>query len=501
MKKLISLLFLTVLLCINNTIVAQSRGEKFMSQAQRHLDNKEYIQARYNFVQAFSQFASDSVYDKAVDAGVKAASLYHRENYYKEAFEQLGKVDRMLLDTKAAHPSNATLMYYPAKERMAMYIKLKNGAKATEWLNRMKSIVKASGNGSLNNDLLYNEANFNYTFGKVSAGDAAINKLISLYESEKDYNKADECFKQLIAQATRLKNAEMVSRAYARYNQWSDSIRNIREDNELNLIKEQLDEANATITDKESTISVKNGIIVTLIVIICILAAILIFGALLLLRQIAAARKAKKNLAIANEHNQLKAQFIHNISEQMAPTLNTLDQSLPAVKALEEFALHIQTLSDIENSLDERYDAEEVNLTKFCDSIIAKVKTEVKPGVTLTSNVPKMSAKFNPQAVEEILLHLLGNAAFHTSDGGKITLEFKKRGAKTMQFIVTDTGCGIPEEKQESVFKPFSEIKDLTTGDGLGLPICSLMAEKMNGSLSIDREFKHGARFILEIKS
>ena len=111
MKKLISLLFLTVLLCINNTIVAQSRGEKFMSQAQKHLDNKEYIQARYNFVQAFSQFASDSVYDKAVDAGVKAAALYHRENYYKEAFEQLGKVDRMLLDTKVANPSNATLMY------------------------------------------------------------------------------------------------------------------------------------------------------------------------------------------------------------------------------------------------------------------------------------------------------------------------------------------------------------------------------------------------------
>ena len=70
-----------------------------------------------------------------------------------------------------------------------------------------------------------------------------------------------------------------------------------------------------------------------------------------------------------------------------------------------------------------------------------------------------------------------------------------------MQFLVTDTGCGIPEEKQESVFKPFSEIKDLTTGDGLGLPICSLMAEKMNGTLSIDREFKHGTRFILEIKS
>ncbi|MCM1332858.1 MAG: sensor histidine kinase [Bacteroides sp.] len=500
MKKLIALLLLTVL-CVNNSASALSRGDKFMSQAQKHLDNKEYTQARYHFLKAFSLFAADSIYEKAVHAGVKVASLYHRENYYKEAFELLGNVDRMLLESKTSNSQNAALMYYPAKERLTMYIKLRNNAKATEWLNTMKSIAKASGNNDLENDLLYNEANLNYSFGKVEAGDAAINKLISLYEKEKDYNKADECFKQLISQATRSKNAELVSRSYARYNQWNDSIRKIREDDELSIITGKLEEANSTIAEKDSTITVKNGVIVTLIVIICALAAILVLGAILLLRQIAASRKAKKNLAIANEHNQLKAQFIHNISEQMAPTLNTLDQSLPAVKALNEFSSHIQTLSDLENSLDERYDAEEVNLTKFSDSVIQQVKPNVKPGVTLTANVPKMSAKFNQQAVEKILLHLLDNAAMYTSDGGKITLEFKKRGAKTMQFIVTDTGCGIPEEKQATIFKPFSEIKDLTTGDGLGLPICSLIAEKLNGSLSIDGEFKHGTRFILEIKS
>ena len=221
----------------------------------------------------------------------------------------------------------------------------------------------------------------------------------------------------------------------------------------------------------------------------------------MLLRQIASARKAKKNLLISNEHNQLKAQFIRNISEQMEPTLNTLDQSLPAVKALKGFSEHIQDLSELENTLDERYESEEVNLTRFCDDIAAQIKPLLKPGVTLSVNAPKMSAKFNPETVESILLHLLKNAAIYTPEGGKISLEFKKRGAKTMQFLVTDSGCGIPEEKIDIILKPFSEIKDLTEGDGLGLPICALKAEKLNGHLSIDREFKHGAKFILEIRS
>jgi len=49
------------------------------------------------------------------------------------------------------------------------------------------------------------------------------------------------------------------------------------------------------------------------------------------------------------------------------------------------------------------------------------------------------------------------------------------------------------------VFKPFLEIHDLTTGDGLGLPICKQMALKMNGDLDIDPQFTRGTRFILDL--
>jgi signal transduction histidine kinase len=86
----------------------------------------------------------------------------------------------------------------------------------------------------------------------------------------------------------------------------------------------------------------------------------------------------------------------------------------------------------------------------------------------------------------------------HTTSG-KITLEFKKRSAHMHQFIVTDTGEGIPEEKRAGLFRPFAEMENLEDGDGMGLPICSLTANKLNGTLSLDTEYKRGTRFVLEL--
>ena len=139
-----------------------------------------------------------------------------------------------------------------------------------------------------------------------------------------------------------------------------------------------------------------------------------------------------------------------------------------------------------------------MNVGTFCENVMDKVKEYIKQDVTSSVNAPKLQVKTNKEQLERILLYLLKNAAFYT-DQGRISLEFKKRGAHTHQFIVTDTGTGIPAEQQENLFKPFTEVKDLTTGDGLGLPICSLIAAKMNGSLTLDTNYTKGTRFVLEL--
>lgn len=109
-----------------------------------------------------------------------------------------------------------------------------------------------------------------------------------------------------------------------------------------------------------------------------------------------------------------------------------------------------------------------------------------------------LNIKTNAEELERILNHLLNNAAEYTKSG-KISLEFKKRSAHTHQFILTDTGTGIPVEAREKLFKPFAEIRDLTQGNGLGLPTCSLIAYKLNGTLTLDTDYKKGTRFILEL--
>lgn len=84
------------------------------------------------------------------------------------------------------------------KERLQMYINLKNPARAKEQLVKLEETAKAAKNDSLNNDLLYTQANYYYTFGMNSQGDAYINRLISQYKEQKNYAKVDESYKTLI---------------------------------------------------------------------------------------------------------------------------------------------------------------------------------------------------------------------------------------------------------------------------------------------------------------
>ena len=210
----------------------------------------------------------------------------------------------------------------------------------------------------------------------------------------------------------------------------------------------------------------------------------------------------KNSLSIANNNNEQKSRFIGNIGGQILPSLNAIEtsssQSRKHIEGLKALLEHIQCYKELESSREERFEVKDMNINTLCESIFNKAKESFKPEVVATLNVPRVNVRTNAEALGNILLYLLENAALHT-ESGKISLEFKKRSAHTGQFIVTDTGTGIPEEKRTTLFKPFAEVHDLTQGDGLGLPTCSLIAYKLNGTLRLDDEYKKGTRFILEL--
>ena len=496
----IKLAFAVVVLFTAFFAHAESRGDQFVKQADAALESKEYVKARYCYLKAFDAYNKESQMDKAIPAAVNVASLYHRESYYKEAFEMLTNAELSLNEYEKSSEKQLPGLHYPiARERQRMYLKLRKADSARDHLERMATWASAANDSALNVDLLSARANVYYTFGQNDKGDEAVNKLIALYLSANDYDKANKCYKDLIDMAVRSGNVKLTVRAYEKYVAWADSVAAVKADARYAALQKQYDDANATIADRDSSLTAKSAIIIGLIVLAAALAAALIFVSIGMLRYMALSRRQKKAIATAREHNELKNQFIANISAQMEPTLDTLPADLPAAKALKEFAAHIQRLSDLEATQTELYPTEDVNMSTFCESLAEATKSKTAPDVTVSVNAPKMSAPVNEEELGKVLGHLLSNAAEYTPAGGKITLDFKKRGPHNIQFIITDTGCGIAEEERDDLFKPFATVRDLTKGDGLGLPMCALSVAKMNGTLRLDDSYSHGTRFIVEL--
>ena len=512
-----SIVTIVLMLCFNALIHAQTnqdRAKELKEQAQSSLSQKDYIKARYLFKKAYEAFAARENYPQAVECGIQTSILYVRENFYKEAFELCREMDQVIwAGEQKQNKAFYDLRYPVTKERLRMYMGLKNAAQAKGQLDKLEETANLAKNDSINEDLLHTKANYYYTFGLNTQGDACFRKLINQYKEKKDYKKVDDCYKNLIAIARKANNAPLMGRTYESYIVWTDSVKALTAQDELNILKRKYDESQQVIQEKDDTLSAKQYIIIGLCTLVVILIVALVLLAIVWLRFVAANRKLKKGIQIANEHNELKTKFIQNISSQMEPTLNTLAASAgelsgkapqqalqmqEQVGALKKFSDDIQELSSLENSLTEPYEMTEVNANTFCEEVMEKAKQYMKPGVTATVNAPKLQVRTNREELERILLHLLKNAAYYTEEG-RITLDFKKRGAHTHQFIITDTGTGISEEQREKLFKPFTEVKDLTMGDGLGLPICSLIATKMNGNLSLDSSYTKGSRFILEL--
>ena len=483
-------------------VSAQEVGKSDLHKRAEAADPKTHVaDARSLYIHAFNDYYNRGQMKLGVECATKAASLYYlRDNFYKEAFDLLRRADDAINSSQKDSQADKSAMHYMVtKERLNMYIKLRKSDSAKDQLNIMESQASQSGDENVKNDLLYTKAIYYYTFGMNAQGNAVFKEMANKLTASKDYDKVDEVYQTLIANGRKTNNANMVAQSYSNYIAWKDSTSALKHADEINALKKQIADNEATIADKDSSLSTRWAFIIGLCILAAALAAALVIGAIVLMRFILLDRKQKKIINLANESNALKAKFISNISAQLEPTFKKLDSKQPEVKALLEFSHHIQTLSELENRDSSEIELEDTPMPPFCENLMNQIRDKVKSEVNLTVNASNMSAKINKEYVSHILLHLLNNAAEYTPAEGTIALDFKKRGPHSYQFLVSDTGSGIPEEKREDIFKPFLEIRNLTTGDGLGLPICKQMALKMNGDLDIDPKFTKGTRFVLDL--
>ena len=94
----------------------------------------------------------------------------------------------------------------------------------------------------------------------------------------------------------------------------------------------------------------------------------------------------------------------------------------------------------------------------------------------------------------QVMMNLMNNAVKFTGEGS-IEFGFDVREDGFLHFYVTDTGCGIPEERLEEIFGNFVKLNSFVQGTGLGLTICRAIVERMGGKIGVVSRLGQGSTF------
>ena len=220
----------------------------------------------------------------------------------------------------------------------------------------------------------------------------------------------------------------------------------------------------------------------------------------------------------AEESDKLKSAFLANMSHEIRTPLNAIvgfsniltlgDHQKEDIVTFKDI-IHTNTellLNLINNILDfsrlevdkVKFDVVNYDIVNLCQSAISTVKF-AKNSTAEYIFVPTVESyiiRTDCNRLQQVILNLLSNSAKFTTHG-TITLTFVvEEENNRVLFSVTDTGCGIPEDKQNIIFERFEKLNEYVQGTGLGLSICKLIINKLGGDIWVDSNYKDGARFI-----
>ena len=256
-----------------------------------------------------------------------------------------------------------------------------------------------------------------------------------------------------------------------------------------------------------------NKIITSILVGTMALVTLFVLLAILLKRQREKVKLSTQKLATsrinAEKAMRAKSVFLSNMSHEIRTPLNALSgfSSLLTEEGLDDETRRqcnevIQQNSELLLKLiNDVIDLSSLEFGKlqFCIalhdavSICRKVK-QTQAELTFTTELEEMPIETDDSRLQQVLINLLINATKFTPQGS-IVLKLEKETDDTVLFTVTDTGCGIPKDKQANIFQRFEKLNENAQGSGLGLSICQLIIEHIGGQIWIDSEYAEGSRF------
>lgn len=239
------------------------------------------------------------------------------------------------------------------------------------------------------------------------------------------------------------------------------------------------------------------------------------------------------NMKLAEENVRKKTQFIQNLSHQMRTPINVitgfsdvllgnittrtkekdkdnkyLKEDLSVVTGMMKYnAIHLKRMilmlfdsssaGSAQKVMNDRHD--EVSCNEIARECIDYTKEHFK-GIKIEFSTDLSDAVHiltNHLYLMRTIRELLYNAA-KFSDGEHIRMHVSETET-TVNFIVEDTGTGLPDDADELLYKPFIKIDNLSEGLGLGLPLSKRHALSLGGDLVYDHDYHNGCRFIVEM--
>jgi two-component system, sensor histidine kinase and response regulator len=239
----------------------------------------------------------------------------------------------------------------------------------------------------------------------------------------------------------------------------------------------------------------------------------------------AATDHARQMAAEAAAANAAKSQFLANMSHEIRTPLNGVigmtdlvldtEMSVDQRECLEVVKLSANSLLTVVNDILDfskieagKLDLETIdfNLRDCMEEALKTFAAQAdERGLELlgeiASDVPELVAG-DPGRLRQIIFNLVSNAIKFTPQGEvvlQVELESEDHGPIVLRFTVADTGVGIPADKQQSIFAPFTQADSSTTrkygGTGLGLTISASLASMMGGRMWLESKLGEGARF------
>ena len=220
----------------------------------------------------------------------------------------------------------------------------------------------------------------------------------------------------------------------------------------------------------------------------------------------------------AEESSRLKSAFLADMSHEIRTPLNAIvgfsdvlasggsseDEQqgyVDIIKTNSDLLLRlINDILDVSRLEADRvtFTFEECDVVPLCQRVLASVSQARKSENEFIFECDResMDMRTDTQRLQQVIINLLSNADKFTRNG-KITLGLKvDEKQREVLFSVSDTGTGIPLEKQKLVFERFEKLNEYVQGTGLGLSICKLTVEKWGGEIWVDPGYTDGARFV-----